>query len=176
MPEPLQLPLHVGDVFERPGLGVRAVLDRGVLGGQAERVPAERMQDVEAAHALHAGDDVTDHVVADVSDVGVARRVGEHLEAVELRLLGILGDLEGAVVAPLRPATSFRLSGVCSRARSNNYIWQAAFSLSPFTFVPVPSARSRARRVSERLGRPRARARRAPYWIETDPTRQERNR
>ena len=86
--EALELPLHVGDVLERPGLGMRAVLDRGVLGRQAERVPAERMQDVEAAHALHARDDVADHVVADVADVRVPRRVGEHLEAVELRLGG----------------------------------------------------------------------------------------
>ena len=86
--EALQLPLHVGDVLERPRLGVDVVLDRGVLGRQAERVPAERVQDVEAAHPLHAGDDVADHVVADVPDVRVPGRVREHLEAVELRLRG----------------------------------------------------------------------------------------
>ena len=80
--------------------GMRAVLDGGVLGRQAERVPAERMQDVEAAHPLHARDDVADHVVADVPDVRVPGRVREHLEAVELRPGGILGDLEGARVAP----------------------------------------------------------------------------
>ena len=68
---PLELPLHVGDVLERPGLRVRAVLDCGVLGRQAERVPAERMQDVEPAHPLHARNDVADHVVADVADVRV---------------------------------------------------------------------------------------------------------
>ncbi len=96
----LELPFHVGDVFERPGLGMRLVLDSRVLGGQPEGVPTERVQDVEAAHALHARDDVADHVVADVSDVGVPRRVREHLEAVELRLVGILSDLEGAAVAP----------------------------------------------------------------------------
>src|SRR5690606_13115913 len=39
--EPLQLALHVRDVLARPRLGMGAVLDRGVLGRQAERVPAE---------------------------------------------------------------------------------------------------------------------------------------
>ena len=77
-----------------------AVLDRGVLGGQAERVPAERMQHVEAAHPLHARDDVANHVVADVADVRVPGRVREHLEAVVLRLGGVLGDLERARIAP----------------------------------------------------------------------------
>ena len=84
--QPLELPLHVGDVLERPRLGMDVVLDRGVLGRQAERVPAERMQHVEAAHPLRARDDVADHVVADVPDVRVPGRVREHLEAVELRL------------------------------------------------------------------------------------------
>ena len=83
--EALQLPLHVGDVVERRCLRVRAGLDRGVLGRQAERVPAERVQHVEAAHPLHARHHVADDVVADVSDVRVSGRVREHLQAVELR-------------------------------------------------------------------------------------------
>ena len=98
--EPLELPLHVGDVVAGPGLGVRPVLDGGVLGGKAEGVPTERMQDVEPPHPLHAGDDVPDHVVADVSDVGVPRRIGEHDEAVVLGAPRLLGHLEGALVGP----------------------------------------------------------------------------
>src|SRR4030095_5516059 len=39
----LQLPLHVGDVAARGGLGMDAALDRGVLGREAGRVPAERL-------------------------------------------------------------------------------------------------------------------------------------
>jgi hypothetical protein len=58
------------------------------------------MEHVKAAHALHARDDVADHVVADVSDVGVARRVCEHLEAVELRLLRVFANLKGAAILP----------------------------------------------------------------------------
>ena len=105
--EPLQLPLHVGDVVERPGFGVRPVLDGGVLGGQAEGVPAERVQDVEPPHPLHARDDVADHVVADVSDVGVPRRIGEHDEAVVLGAPRLFGHLEGALVGPAPPPLLF---------------------------------------------------------------------
>ena len=74
--------------------GMRAGLDRGVLGRQAERVPAERMQHVVAAHPLGARHHVADDVVADVADVRVPRRVGEHLEAVVLRPRRIDVDLE----------------------------------------------------------------------------------
>ena len=94
--EPLELPLHVGDVVERRLLGVRPGLDGGVLGRQAERVPAERMQHVEAAHPLHPRHHVADDVVAHVPDVRVAGGIGEHLQAVELRTRGIGVDLEGA--------------------------------------------------------------------------------
>jgi hypothetical protein len=52
-------------------LGMDAVLDRGVLRRQAERVPSERMQHVVAAHALRARHHVADDVVADVADVRV---------------------------------------------------------------------------------------------------------
>ena len=67
-------------------LGVDAVLDRRVLGRQAEGVPAERMQHVVAAHPLGARHHVADDVVADVADVRVPGRVREHLEAVVLGL------------------------------------------------------------------------------------------
>ena len=98
----LELAFHVGDVLERPGFGMRSALDGGVLRGHPERVPPERVQDVVAAHALHARDHVADHVVADVADVRVARRVREHLQTIELRPIGILRHLEGARLPPAR--------------------------------------------------------------------------
>ena len=65
---------------------MRAGLDRVLLGGQAERVPAHRVQHVEAAHALVARDDVGRGVALGVADVQpVARRVREHVEHVVLR-------------------------------------------------------------------------------------------
>ena len=93
-PETLQLPFHVGDVVERRRLGVGAALDRRVLSREAERVPAEGMQHVVAAHPLRARHDVADDVVADVADVRVAGRVREHLQTVELLTRGIDVDLE----------------------------------------------------------------------------------
>ena len=73
--------------------------------GRPEGVPADGVQDVEAAHALVARDHVGDAVVADVADVDVARRVGQHLQAVELGPRRVLRDLEGAGLGPaLLPA------------------------------------------------------------------------
>ena len=58
------------------------------------------MQDVEPLSALQAGDDVANHVVADVADVRVPGGVREHLEAVELGLRLVDLDLEGAGFGP----------------------------------------------------------------------------
>ena len=101
-PETLQLPLHVGDVAERGRFGVDAALDRGVLRGQAERVPPERVQDVETLQPLQPRDDVADDVVANVPDVRVPGGIREHFEAVELRLRRIFGDFKGAGLGPVR--------------------------------------------------------------------------
>ena len=99
--EPLQLPLHVRDVVERRGLRRRAGLDGRVLSRKAEGVPAEGMEDVEAAQPFRARHHVADDVVADVPDVRVARGVGEHLEAVVLRPRRVFRDLERARGGPL---------------------------------------------------------------------------
>ena len=98
--QPLQLGLHAGDVLAGPGLRVQALLDGGVLGRQPQRVPADGVHDVEAAHALVARHHVRDGVVAHVPHVDVARRVGQHLEAIELGPRGVLVDLERAPLAP----------------------------------------------------------------------------
>src|SRR2546426_2989980 len=77
-----------------------AVLDRGVLGGQTESIPAHRVEHVETAHRLVAGEQVADRVVAYVSHVNAARGVREHLEAVELRAARVLGHAELLSVLP----------------------------------------------------------------------------
>ena len=63
---------------------MRAVADRGVLGGQAERVVAHRPQHAVAAPPAQVGDDVADRVVQDVPHVQLARRVRQHLDDVRL--------------------------------------------------------------------------------------------
>ena len=60
------------------------MLNRRVFRRQPEGVPAEGMQDVKPSHPLGPGDHVADHVVAHVTDVRVAGRIGKHHEAVEL--------------------------------------------------------------------------------------------
>jgi len=61
----------VRDVAEGGCFGVDAALDRGVFRGQAERVPPERMEDVETLQPFQPRDDVADDVVANVPDVRV---------------------------------------------------------------------------------------------------------
>ena len=113
--ETLELPFHVGDVLERPRLRVRVVLDRRVLRRQAERIPAERVEDVEPAHPLGARHDVANHVVAHVTDVRVPGRVREHLEAVELRPRRILRHLERARLGPARLPLALDVLGAVLR-------------------------------------------------------------
>jgi hypothetical protein len=52
--------------------GMRARLDRVLLGRQAEGVPAHRVQHVEAAHALVARDDVGGGVALGMAHVQAA--------------------------------------------------------------------------------------------------------
>ena len=48
------------------------LLDRGVLGGQAERIPAHRVQNVVILHPAKPSQRVADRVVADVPHVDAA--------------------------------------------------------------------------------------------------------
>ena len=90
---------------ERGGLGldvgvgpvgrVRVVPDGGVLRGQAEGVPADRVQHVAAPQEPVAREGVPDGVRLGVAHVQVTRRVREHVHQVEA-LPGIGGILAGA--------------------------------------------------------------------------------
>jgi hypothetical protein len=96
-----ELAAHVLDVRVGPFRRRGVVLDRRVLGGQAECVPAHRLQDVLAVHALEAADDVADRVVAHVAHVQRAGRIRQHRQAVELRLGRVFLDLERVRRAPV---------------------------------------------------------------------------
>ncbi len=102
--QPAHLALDARDVALRDLARVAALLDRGVLGGQAERVVAHRAQDGQALAALEVRDDVAQRVVEDVPHVQGSRGVRQHLEHVELlaRLGARLGvvDVEGPLVLP----------------------------------------------------------------------------
>ncbi len=85
-PHRLELVLHRVDVGVGPGRGMRLALHRGVLGRHPEGVPAHRMEHVEAARALVAGQHITHGIVAHVTHMDAPRRIREHLEHVALRL------------------------------------------------------------------------------------------
>ena len=98
----LQLGAHRGDVVPGPFGRVDAALARRVLGRQAERVPAHRVQHVEAAGPLVARHHVAQRVVADVPHVDLAAGIGEHLQHVVFRLAGG-GHVRHAEAAALGP-------------------------------------------------------------------------
>ena len=96
----LQLLAHRRDVLVGPDAGMRVALDGGVLGRQAEGVPAHGMQDVEALHALEARDHVAHDIIAPMADMDAPGRVGEHLEHV---IFGARVVIAGAVDTPFVP-------------------------------------------------------------------------
>ena len=101
--EALELPADVVDVALDDLARVPALLDRRVLGGEAERVVAHRAQDVHAAAPAIVREDVADRVDEHVAHVQGARRIREHLEHVRLlRAVGqvVVRDRECARVLP----------------------------------------------------------------------------
>ena len=96
-----ELPFHHGDVVEGAPARGEAALDRRVLRGETEGIPAHRGQDVESAHHLVARHDVADDVVAPVPDVEGGGRVREHHQTVESGAGGGVGGLEEARLLPV---------------------------------------------------------------------------
>ena len=85
--------------------GRHAPLDRLVLRGQAERIPAHRMQHVVPAHPIEAGEHVGWHVVSAVPHAqAVARGIGEEVQDVELGPDDAGLAVGRAVQAPSRPS------------------------------------------------------------------------
>ena len=78
----LELRPHRSDIGVGPFGGMGGVLHRRVLGRHAERVPAHRVQHVEAPRALVARHHVAHRVVADMAHMDAPGRVREHLEHV----------------------------------------------------------------------------------------------
>ena len=95
-PHAFELGAHGGDVFVGPFGGMSVVFDGGVFGRHAESVPAHRVQHVEATGAFEARCDVADGVIADMTHVDLARRVGEHLQHVIFGFALSLGLITGA--------------------------------------------------------------------------------
>ena len=116
-PHRAELAPHRGDILVGPRAGVDALLHGRVLGRHAERVPAHRVQHVEAAGALVARDHVAHRVVPHMPHVDAPRRVGEHLQHVVFRARRIGRDDEGAALVPDRLPMGLVFPGVVSLRR-----------------------------------------------------------
>mmetsp|Transcript_14221 Transcript_14221/g.38965 ORF Transcript_14221/g.38965 Transcript_14221/m.38965 type:complete len:879 (+) Transcript_14221:447-3083(+) len=143
----LHLALHVGDVGIGPLRGRHLALHRGVLGRQAEGVPAHRHQDVVALHAQLAGQHVVDRVVAHMAHVQLARGIGQHGAGVEMRLAGVLGDAVGIALGPVGTGGGFDLVGLVAGrfdggVHGPNSRWRLQHHLS-FRVPKRPPARRR---------------------------------
>ncbi len=110
-PDRLQLLLHRGDVVVGPRLGRDLALDRGVFRRQAERIPAHRVQHVEALGAHEPRQHVAQRVVPDVPDMDPAGRIGEHLQHVIFRPRIVVFGGEDRLLVPL--ALPARLGFTC---------------------------------------------------------------
>src|SRR3954467_7593567 len=129
-----QLRLHVGDVVVGPLCRRYLVRHRRVFRRQPERIPAHRLQHVEAAHAVVPGENVADRIVPHVSHVQLPRGVGEHGQAIELPLRGVFFDVERASTFPERLSFAFdrlRIVGVLHAKRGIIGRTDRAFARSP---------------------------------------------
>ena len=95
------LALHVLNVGICPIGGLHTVLDRSVLRRHAKGVKAHRVQHIAALHLLEARDDVADRIIAHMTHVQIARRVGEHLQHIIFRLRAIDLRLVDVILLPL---------------------------------------------------------------------------
>ena len=92
--------LHLRDVGVCPIARSGAALDRRVFRRQSERVPSDRMQHVESAHAFVARHGVADRVIPHVAHVQSTGGIRQHLEDVIFRLAGLRIRLERAFALP----------------------------------------------------------------------------
>ncbi len=112
----LELATEVVDVAGGGDARVLAGFDGELLGGQAEGIPAHRVQDIEAPHPVEARENIRRGVALDMADMeAVAARVGEHVENVELRLGRVealvtrVFGAEGTALDPLLLPLGFEL-------------------------------------------------------------------
>ena len=90
----VQLGAHLIDVAIGPVAWIHIALDRRIFRWQTEGIPAHRMQHGLAAHALHPGNHVGDHIIAHMAHVQSSRWIGEHRKGIEALLVsGFVRDV-----------------------------------------------------------------------------------
>ncbi len=113
----LQLRAHAGDVGIGPVARVDLAFHRGVLGRQAEGVPAHRVQNVKSLGALVAGHHVAHRIIADMAHMDAARGVGKHLQDVIGRARVVVAGAVDAGLVPGRLPARLDILGVVALRR-----------------------------------------------------------
>ena len=134
-----ELLAHRGDVLVGPGPWIDAPLNRCIFGGEAEGIPAHRVQHPLAPQPLHPGNHIGDHVIAHMAHVQVPRWIGKHRQGVETLLArGGLGRVVQAEAVPLLLPTGFDRLGLVAAA-----IAHCRHGHKP-VMVPQPAGKPRA--------------------------------
>ena len=100
-PDRLQLLFHCGDVVVGPRFRRDLAFNRGVFRRQPERIPAHRMQHVEALGTHEARQHVAQRIIADMPDMDAPGRIREHLEHVIFRPRIVVFGGEDRLFVPL---------------------------------------------------------------------------
>ena len=111
---------HRVDVVIGPRFGVAVRCHRRVFCRHPEGVKAHRVQNVVARRQFIARDHVAHGVVADVTDVDAARRIGEHLKHIILGLVFRAHGFEGFGLIPGSLPLWFDLGGCVTRHGSSS--------------------------------------------------------
>src|SRR5437773_10723374 len=83
--ETLQLALHYLDILIRPLARIDLPFYSSILGRLAERIPADRMENIEAFQPFVPRQCVAGGIIANVPHVQFAGRVRTHLKLVKFR-------------------------------------------------------------------------------------------
>lgn len=80
----LQLSLHLTYICFSPRLWVYFTTNCCILSWQAERIPANRMNDMSIPHSVVPCNDITDEVYSSMTKMEIATGIGELNEAIKL--------------------------------------------------------------------------------------------
>ena len=145
--ERLDLLAEIGDVVLGVGRRRRPRLDRVLLGGKSEGVPADRMQDLAAPRPPIAGDDVGGGVALGVADVqSGAGRIRKHVEHVIFRSGPIVVGSKGMIFFPERLPVRLDFLKVVVFALGSHRVKPAIVNLSSFRSTPPAAELVKARR------------------------------
>ena len=107
-----QLVLHMRDILARPFFRMCLVFNRRILSRHAKRIPPKRLKNVIATHPFHPREHIADHVVPDMSDVSVSRRIRKHHQAVIFWLVRVFANFERTPFGPPLLPFSFDRLGI----------------------------------------------------------------